>query len=64
MIVGNIPDKFVYQVMSNDVVSDTDVLLRAQPQRLGHATFLTKDEIQLIQEKRIAIELCLTSNIL
>jgi cytosine/adenosine deaminase-related metal-dependent hydrolase len=31
---------------------------------LGHATFLTKGEIQLIQEKQIAIELCLTSNIL
>ncbi|EPQ49989.1 Metallo-dependent hydrolase [Gloeophyllum trabeum ATCC 11539] len=45
--------------------SETDNLLRAfAPSRLGHATFLDEEAMKIVFEKDIAVELCLTSNLL
>ncbi|KAG9011115.1 hypothetical protein FRB94_009258 [Tulasnella sp. JGI-2019a] len=53
----------IAEITSADVVPDTDILLSADPSRLGHATFLTVDEVRTILAKRIPIEICLTSNL-
>ena len=39
-------------------------LLSCLPDRLGHATFLTEDAISTVLEKKICIEICLSSNLL
>jgi adenosine deaminase len=39
-------------------------LLQAEPSRLGHATFLSKAAQDLVLSKKIAIEICLSSNLL
>ncbi|TDL25480.1 Metallo-dependent hydrolase [Rickenella mellea] len=43
---------------------DTSQLLSFQPQRLGHATFLDEAAKKVVSDKRICVEICLTSNIL
>ncbi|TFK47988.1 adenosine deaminase-like protein [Heliocybe sulcata] len=45
--------------------SETDDLLHAfAPSRLGHATFLDQEAMRIVFEKDIAVEICLTSNLL
>ncbi|KJA20521.1 hypothetical protein HYPSUDRAFT_142021 [Hypholoma sublateritium FD-334 SS-4] len=43
---------------------ETLQLLSYGPQRLGHATFLDAEAIALVLEKKMCIEICLSSNIL
>lgn len=43
---------------------DVMTLLSANPSRLGHATFLHKEARELVLEKKMAIEICLSSNLL
>lgn len=43
---------------------DTKALLSCQPDRLGHATFLDEDALLHVLEKKIPVELCLSSNLL
>ncbi|KAG8864887.1 hypothetical protein FRB96_003473 [Tulasnella sp. 330] len=54
----------IAEIMSADVTPDTDILLSAEPSRLGHATFLTIQQVQMILKNKIPIEICLTSNLL
>lgn len=39
-------------------------LLSLRPDRLGHATFLDAEAKQFVRDHNIAIEICLTSNLL
>jgi adenosine deaminase len=39
-------------------------LLSFKPHRLGHATFLDEEAKQFVEEHKIPIEICLTSNLL
>ena len=43
---------------------DTNTLLSMNPSRLGHATFLDAAEQQTILDKKIPVEICLTSNLM
>ncbi|KAI0063236.1 adenosine deaminase-like protein [Artomyces pyxidatus] len=43
---------------------ETLQLLACDPQRLGHATFLNEEAKQIVRERKICIEICLTSNLL
>jgi len=43
---------------------DTLTLLSFKPDRLGHATFLNEEAKQIVIRDQIAIELCLSSNLL
>ncbi|KAG8908491.1 hypothetical protein FRB99_005849 [Tulasnella sp. 403] len=54
----------IAEVNEPDIAPDTDTLLSADPSRLGHATFLTAEEQVLVNQKKIPIEICLTSNLL
>ncbi|KZT18215.1 Metallo-dependent hydrolase [Neolentinus lepideus HHB14362 ss-1] len=50
---------------ADNPASETDDLLRAfAPSRLGHATFLDQEAMRIVFEKDIAVEICLTSNLL
>jgi adenosine deaminase len=51
------------QTVENSV-EDTLTLLSVPPDRIGHGTFLNDEARALVLEKNIAIELCLTSNLL
>jgi len=39
-------------------------LLSIKPDRLGHATFLNEEAKEFVEEHKIPIEICLTSNLL
>jgi len=43
---------------------ETLKLLSSMPDRLGHATFLNEDAISIVLEKKMCIEICLSSNFL
>ena len=43
--------------------SDSLEILSWEPNRLGHATFLKGDEIALVEQRKIPIEICLSSNL-
>lgn len=43
---------------------DSSLLMSFEPDRLGHATFLNESSRNMVLQKRIPVELCLTSNIL
>ncbi|KAF9527119.1 hypothetical protein CPB83DRAFT_895548 [Crepidotus variabilis] len=43
---------------------DTLKLLKNGPDRLGHATFLNEEAIAIVLEKKMCIEICLTSNLI
>ncbi|PVG04039.1 Metallo-dependent hydrolase [Serendipita vermifera] len=43
---------------------DVMTLLKAEPSRLGHATFLSKEAQDVVLSKKIPIEICLSSNLL
>ena len=43
---------------------ETLQLLSYSPDRLGHATFLNDEAISIVLEKKMCIEVCLTSNLL
>ncbi|KAJ3504805.1 hypothetical protein NLJ89_g7743 [Agrocybe chaxingu] len=43
---------------------ETLQLLSYSPNRLGHATFLNDEAISIVLEKKMCIEICLTSNLL
>ncbi|KZV97417.1 Metallo-dependent hydrolase [Exidia glandulosa HHB12029] len=49
---------------SANTAEDTMALLSFEPTRLGHATFLNDDARAFVEEHRIPIEICLTSNLL
>ncbi|KAF8311707.1 Metallo-dependent hydrolase [Clavulina sp. PMI_390] len=44
--------------------SDTGEILSWVPHRLGHATFLNPEEMEIVADSRMAIEICLSSNLL
>jgi len=43
--------------------SDNLEILSWRPDRLGHATFLSEDEMVLVEEQKLPIEICLSSNL-
>jgi len=43
--------------------SDSSEILSWRPDRLGHATFLSEDEIALVGRQQMGIEICLSSNL-
>jgi adenosine deaminase len=43
---------------------DTNTLLASNPSRLGHATFLDEAEQKTILDKKIPVEICLSSNLM
>ncbi|KAF8885899.1 hypothetical protein CPB84DRAFT_1788069, partial [Gymnopilus junonius] len=43
---------------------ETMKLLSYNPDRLGHATFLDEEAIEVVLDKKMCIEICLTSNLL
>ncbi|KAG8958116.1 hypothetical protein FRC03_009453 [Tulasnella sp. 419] len=49
---------------TSNTSEDTNTLLACNPSRLGHATFLNNSEQATVLEKKMAIEICLTSNLL
>lgn len=49
---------------TQNTAEETLQLLSYAPQRLGHATFLDAEAIALVLEKKMCIEICLSSNIL
>ncbi|KAF8651819.1 hypothetical protein AX14_008456 [Amanita brunnescens Koide BX004] len=50
-----------------EVIDNSDAetlkLLSYKPQRLGHATFLTKEHQRIVHDNQICIEICLSSNL-
>jgi adenosine deaminase len=46
------------------ISSETPKLLALDPARLGHATFLTDEERKIVQERKIPLEICLSSNLI
>ncbi|KIM39183.1 hypothetical protein M413DRAFT_447147 [Hebeloma cylindrosporum] len=49
---------------TNNTPEETLQLLSYCPERLGHATFLNDEAISIVLEKKMCIEICLTSNLL
>ncbi|EJD49581.1 Metallo-dependent hydrolase [Auricularia subglabra TFB-10046 SS5] len=49
---------------SANTEDDTRALLSFKPTRLGHATFLSDEARAFVEEHRIPVEICLTSNLL
>lgn len=47
-----------------NTAEETMRLLSLRPDRLGHATFLDAEAKQFVRDHNIAIEICLTSNLL
>ena len=43
---------------------ETMKLLSYNPDRLGHATFLDEEAVEVVLDKKMCIEICLTSNLL
>ncbi|EJD06483.1 adenosine deaminase-like protein [Fomitiporia mediterranea MF3/22] len=48
----------------SNTAEETMQLLSLKPERLGHATFLDEEAKKFVFDNKIAIEICLTSNIL
>jgi len=49
---------------TQNTVEETYKLLSFNPARLGHATFLDEKATAIVLEKKMCIEVCLTSNLL
>jgi len=49
---------------AENTAEDTMALLSIKPDRLGHATFLNDEAKAFVEEQKIPIEICLTSNLL
>ncbi|PPR08035.1 hypothetical protein CVT24_010834 [Panaeolus cyanescens] len=49
---------------TDNTAEDTRQLLSFNPDRLGHATFLNEEAISIVLEKKMCVEICLSSNLL
>ena len=49
---------------AQNTVEETYKLLSFNPARLGHATFLDEKAISVVLDKKMCIEVCLSSNLL